>query len=280
MSDNMNKEKCIKDELKKSSKDFRSCSSCDRAKTESKYESVFGAAHQLSQSHGLNFNEAMTRISPSWKKDKWATVVPEVEDSKVGDVITTKSLFVCCNSILNGMYNDTIGVFIDKITDSHVTYSKKLSSNMIHSGDMNITYGLRHEITLSPSNLDGKVGYIVSSPWVSGRSRPITELATTCPIFEICTEDDGVLKRYIIPQDFSEGGNNTACVNAEITFNDGMWKITLKRDFIGGFASDMFALVLNLRHMANVDKFVNTPSVNMDQPGIPSFHPNKKQKLY
>jgi hypothetical protein len=245
--------------LRNASQSYRTCSGSDNETVYQSYKMYAEEAGVMATTESISYNDAMERIRPSWKKDKWATVVPEAEDSKNGDIITTKSLFVSCNSILNGMYNDTICVFVDKDTNSYVTYLRKSSSNMTHSGDMTITYGLRHEITFSTSELNGKVGYIVSSPWENKRSRPIKELITTRPIFEVCTEDDGVLKRYIIPQDFSQGGDNTACVNAEITFNDGLWKITLKKDYIKGFADDMYPLIKDLRKISKLED-LNTPN--------------------
>jgi hypothetical protein len=120
---------------------------------------------------------------------------------------------------------------------------------MIHSGDVKTDYGLRHIIDFSINIKKGDKGYIISAPWVTRQSRPITELAKTNPVFEVRTNDDNELKRYIIPHDFSVGGSKTACVNAEITYSNDTWRIVIKREFINGFADDMRTIVADLINM-------------------------------
>jgi hypothetical protein len=240
------------DLLRCTSQSFRMSSNGDKELNDEKYGDFILSAQLLSKTTGQNFNEVMTTYCPTWNEDKWKSIVPEANDLQVGEVIETKNLFVCCNSVLNGMYNDTIGVFIDKNNKSdHVTYHNRISDFMKHSGDMKISYGLRHEVKFNSKDIEGKIGYIISAPWVSGKSEYIRKLVETRPIFEVCTEDDDVIKRYIIPQDFSASNNNskTACVNAEITHSNGLWKIVLKREFINGFADDMETIVSDLRKM-------------------------------
>ena len=237
------------DALRTASATYRTSSDCDRKANDDIYECHYQSAYIESQQTGEDFHQVMTRLCPEWDEDKWKSVVPEEKDSQVGDVIETKQLFVSCNSVLKSMYNDTIGVFIDKDSNDYVTYNFTKSEIMQHSGDRHITYGLRHAVKFDPTKIEGKIGYIISAPWVARRPKPIAELAETRPIFEVCTEDGSVLKRFIIPQDFSVGGDKTACVNAEITYNNGLWKVVLKREFVNGFADDMTTLVNDLRKM-------------------------------
>lgn len=234
--------------LREASQSYRISSNCDKEKNDEIYSDYYKSAYTESQETGQDFHQIMTRTCPTWNEDKWKSVIQEEKDSQVGDIIETKKLFVCCNSMLNGMYNDTIGVFFNKDMNDYVTYSFNKSEFMEHSGDVHISYGLRHAIKFLSKDIEGKIGYIVSAPWSNHKPKSITELAITHPIFEVCTEDD-VLKRYIIPQDFSVGGSKTACVNAEITYSNGLWKIVLKREFINGFADDMKTLITDLRQM-------------------------------
>lgn len=235
--------------LRTASAAYRTSSEVDMKANDERYGCFYNEAYKESQENGGNYHQIISRMCPEWEEDKWKSVVPEEKDSEVGDVIKTKQLFVSCNSSIRTIYNDTIGVFIDKDTNDFVTYKFTKSMIMAHSGDRNINYGLRHSIKFDPSKIEGKIGFIISAPWVASRPKPITELAETRPIFEVCTEDGSVLKRFIIPQDFSVGGNKTACVNAEITYTDGLWNVVLKREFVNGFADDMKTLVNDLRKM-------------------------------
>jgi hypothetical protein len=249
--------------LRSTSQVYRTSSKCDREANDSIYSCHYDYAQFESQQTGQDFHKVMTRICPEWEEDKWKSVVPEEKDLQVGDIIETKNIFVYCNSVLKSMYNDTIGVFFDKDNNDYVTYNATKSQFMEHSGDRHITYGLRHEVKFDKKDIEGKVGYIISAPWVASKSKPIAELAETRPIFEVCTEDDGVLKRFIIPQDFSIGGNKTACVNAEITYNNDLWKVVIKREFVNGFADDMRTLINDLRKMSGLGELdVNMESNN------------------
>jgi len=107
---------------------------------------------------------------------------------------------------------------------------------MNHSGDLKTEYGLEHIIHVDPDNF--VKGFVISAPWLSGKTKPIKTLIDTNPILEIRTEDGNILRRYIIPQDYSEASNKTACVNAEISYDGGMWTVKIRRDFIMGFADD------------------------------------------
>jgi hypothetical protein len=235
--------------MREASQSYRISSNCDKEKNDEVYSDYYKIAYTESQETGQDFNQIMSRTCPTWNEDKWKSVIQEEKDSQVGDIIETKKLFVCCNSVLNGMYNDTIGVFFNKDTNDYVTYSSNKSEVMQHSGDLHTSYGLRHGIKFLSKDIEGKVGYIISAPWSNYKSKPISELAETRPIFEVCTEDDIILKRYIIPQDFYVGGSKTACVNAEITYSNGIWKVVLMREFINGFADDMKTLITDLRKM-------------------------------
>lgn len=73
-------------------------------------------------------------------------------------------------------------------------------------------YDFEHIVHVKPENF--VKGFVISAPWQGGKPKQIKTLIDTNPILEIRTEDGDKLRRYIIPQDYSEASNKTICVNA------------------------------------------------------------------
>ena len=190
---------------------------------------------------------------------------------------SSNNLFININDVREivepGMNHNN---YINK--DTVVTYDKPKSYNMTHSGDKFNTYGLQHIIEFNKDKFT--TGYIISSPWKSSSADKISTLTATNPILEIRTEDenmdenldenviidaaaaaaepdnivkDPILKRFILPQDYTEGGDNTACINAEIKYDvaEKKWIVKIRRDFINGFANDTKTLVSDIYKLNN-----------------------------
>lgn len=233
------------------SKQFRNTSMTEFLHQQTIVQTLTPQATLYSATHNVSLDEAFTQLAPEY--DRWKNVRLEGYDSRVGDVITGQSITIVCNSLLkNGLYNDTIGIHFDTVNRNEfdannscvVTYNQRETWVMSHSGDKTSQYGLEHVIELDWTHF--RKGYVISAPWLSNCPRPIATLAETNPVLEIRTETDGVLKRFVIPQDYNEGNDKTACVNCEIVYNSGLWTVTIRRDFIMGFANDTGSLIRDI----------------------------------
>ena len=192
----------------------------------------------FSATHNVSMDEAYSQLSRDY--DRWRAVRLEGYDSHVGDRFQSKNITIVCNSLLReGLYNDTIGIYLDNEMRSVATYKNRKTEWMQHSGDKATEYGLEHIIELTETAEHRfQRGYVVSAPWRSSRPLPVRVLADTNPVLEIRTEDDGVLRRFVIPQDMTLGGDRTACVNAQIQREGYLWTVEIRRDYIMGFADD------------------------------------------
>lgn len=238
--------------MRTSSNAYRQSSNIERTTSNQVYNTNFANAQSISQTEGVSFDVAMTRLNSRWSEDKWARIPINSEDSKVGDVFTTTELSICCNSKLDGMYNDTVAATVGS-NATCVTFSNKHASNMVHSGDIITPFGLRHNIKYISTNWKtNQFGYILSTPWINGKACSVTQLSSTVPVLEIRTEDVDGMKRFIIPQDFTDGGKHTACVSAMVKFVDGLWTITLVKNFIMGFADDTKTIICELMKLSNL----------------------------
>ena len=222
---------------------YRHSSKLERSYTQDIYEHHKAAAIEIAEKCGITVDEAMEKLNPNWNDDKWKVIELEKDDLTVGQIITTSEFpgIVTNSKLENGAYNDTIVMMIpddkDKKTDC-VTYLSRSSENAFHSGDIrndHLAYNLRHTIKVTPSK---KTGVLISSGWKNRSSIPIGHLIPTEPVLEIRTSEAGSLKRYVIPQDFADGDNHTACVSAVFWYTEEtkMWSIKLVREFIFGFA--------------------------------------------
>lgn len=227
---------------------YRHSSKLERSETQDMYDHHKAAAMKMAEECGITVDEAMEKLNPNWADDKWKVVELEKDDLTVGQMITTSEFpgIVTNSKLKNGEYNDTIVMMVsddkDKKTDC-VTYLSRSSEHAFHSGDIrndHLEYNLRHTIKVTPSK---KTGALISSGWKSRCAIPIGNLIPTEPVLEIRTSEasgDGnkSLKRYVIPQDFSEGDTHTACVSAIFWYTEEtkMWSIKLVREFIFGFA--------------------------------------------
>jgi hypothetical protein len=219
----------------------------ERSATQDIYEHHKDAAIKIAEECGITVDDAMAKLNPNWNDDKWKVVELEKDDLTVGQIITTSEFpgIVTNSKLKNGAYNDTLVMMVpegkDEVTEC-VTYLYRSSENALHSGDIRndkLEYNLRHTIKVTPSK---KTGALISSGWKNRCAIPIGNLIPTEPVLEIRTSDAGdkgkSLKRYVIPQDFADGDNHTACVSAVFWYTEEtkMWSIKLVREFIFGFA--------------------------------------------
>jgi len=250
---------------------YRSSSGMERGITENRVANYRKIAEQLMEQENITYDEAMRRIDPNWEEDQWVLQPLKTEDMNPGDVFYSEGKpIVCCNSkIINGLYNDT--VMLTPGISQGVTYINRKNDYCLHSGDIHTPYGLRHKITLtlksdsnSTKTIDDTVDEttsnkkikllrtpnddvysVISTPWLNTQSQPITVLTSTEPVFEIRTFEGGVMTRRVIGHDYSVGGDNTACLNAQITQErENYWKINICCDFLPkGFANDLNGLI-------------------------------------
>lgn len=268
-----------------SSKQYRVSSQLDSVTQTAKRKLFEESAQTYSQQNHVSMDQAYRVFIDDY--DEWKDVEIVDVDIQVGTILHAAKLQVCCNSRLNHqLYNDTIAIHLCKkckkcknninepgmkgvIEENeeneikYVTYRKKVDGSLTHSGDQQIDYGLRHTIKLENreyENNENKI-YIISSPWWNGHAANVAELDKTEPILEIRVEDrNGLKKRYVLPQDYTQGFRHTACVNAVLTYknkndeNDEeekgeRWQVTIRRDFIHGFADEPETLIENVQNI-------------------------------
>lgn len=231
-----------------SSNNYRLSSNCERQITENIVTNYKSKACELMKNFNITYDEAMRQLDPDWNEHQW-TIKPLIKEDMIpGNVFYSNKIpIVCCNSILkDGLYNDTVVLTGD--TSLGVSYIQKKNKRAIHSGDIITEYGLRHTIILTNIDkpIDNTIKYwVISTPWVSAQPKSITTLTDTDPVFEIRTFEDEEMTRRVIGQDYSIGGENTACVNACITQEkEDLWKIEIMCHFLPkGFANDLKSLV-------------------------------------
>ena len=205
-------------------------------------------ATQYAEDNHVSFDDAMEKmVGKNYNKLKWEAVRIQGYDSNVGDQITSSYMEIHCNSVVvKGLYNDTVCIAKKGEEFESVTYTEQKSSLMTHSGDIRDGYGLCHVVNFK----DGfEEGFVISTPWVNTQPRLVSELNKTEFILEICAQDGDDLKRYIIPQDFSDCGDNTACVNTKIVYKDGKYTATIMRKYTMGFANDTIKLIEGVQHL-------------------------------
>lgn len=255
-----------------SSKQYRVSSKIDSVTQSAKRKLYEESAQTYSQQNNVSMDQAYKVFIDDY--DEWKDVEIDDMDMLVGTTMKAATLELCCNSrVINQLYNDTIVVALYHNNNENnenkepgmeispptcITYKKKVDRNMVHSGDHFVDYGLRHIIKFTGHDFSS--AYIISSPWSNGHSTNVAELDKTDPILEIRVEDgDGVKKRYVIPQDYTQGFRHTACVNAVLTYDENenereRWKVTVRRDFIHGFADEPETLIQNVQNVQNILK--------------------------
>jgi hypothetical protein len=239
---------------KVSSDIYRNVSDSSRALSNVAWENATPLAAAYAMANDVSEEVARQAIDPDYETHRWERVQLQGEDSKVGDQIRSPKVQLVCNSLLNGRYNDTYATqnnpTMPQVPTSYVTYRSRHSVTMNHSGDQQTTYGLRHTIGLNKPDTIGSTVHILSASWTSGQCGPVALLTSTQPILEIRTEaHDGTLARYIIPQDFSQGGEMTASVNARATWDGEMWTVTIMQEFVRGFADDVSASIAGIAQL-------------------------------
>lgn len=197
------------------------------------------SAQAYSEANNVSIEDALHSVIPDYEDVMWQNVVLEKTDLKVGDIITSKKISICCNSmVVENVYNDSIVLSKD---GKVATFLEKHCDAITHSGDKYTEYGLKHTITFTPENdKDEQYFYVITAPWSYSKASPIETLQVTQPILEIRTQDQEEKKRFIIPQDFSEKNDNvTACVNAVICYKNKEWSVCIHRNLIKGFAENI-----------------------------------------
>jgi hypothetical protein len=237
---------------------YRHSSKLERSETQDMYEHHKLAAMKMAEDCGMTVDEAMEKLNPNWADDKWKVIELEKDDLTVGQLITTSEFpgIVTNSKLKNGEYNDTIVMMVSDEKTECVTYLSRSSENAFHSGDIrndHLDYNLRHTIKVTPSK---KTGALISSGWKNRASIPIGNLIPTEPVLEIRTSSSEEKKRYVIPQDFSEGDNHTACVSAVFWYTEEtkMWSIKLVREFIFGFADTPDILETYVKKIVDTNK--------------------------
>lgn len=222
-----------------SSAGYRQASASDHVTSCAYVEQATPSAMQYAEENGTSFDEAVRVILDKQGLNSndvmWNRIELEPEDVKVGTVFICKGIQACTNSKrIGGRYNDTYAVSRNK---KFVNYVQKSCPFAIHSGDISTEYGLRHSIQFT--NLQDEV-YVFSASWLSGRKENINVLTETHPIMEFrITTDDGTLKKYVIPNNFTTGGNFTSFAGAKIT-NDGVnFRVEVISVFCGGYADNI-----------------------------------------
>jgi len=218
-----------------SSVDYRESSQVEYDNASELIESNKKKAKIISERNSISLDEAYSQFLPDFDDILVKSTRLEGYDSKLGDKYTATNLSICCISKLTqGIYNDTLCVHGDSI----VTYKSTFSLQNTHSGDKKVKYGLEHVISFNSENFTEKA-YVISSPWINRKSAEVSTLFDTDPILEIRAKESNVLRRYVIPQDYSESDNHTACINAIVEYINGKWEVTICRKFIYGFADDL-----------------------------------------
>jgi hypothetical protein len=230
------------DEL--SSKKFRDDCVSDHVTSSAYVEDATPMAMEYAEKHCTPFDEALRVVLDSKKLDSndimWNRIELEPEDVQIGTVFICKGIQVCTNSKrIGGRYNDTYAVSKSK---QFMNYNKKSCDWAAHSGDISTEYGLRHTLIFTEeiNNMANEEVYIFSASWLSGKKENINVLTETHPIMEFrTTSDDKTLKRFVIPQNFTTGGNYTSCAGAKITHDGENYRVEVISVFCGGFADDI-----------------------------------------
>jgi hypothetical protein len=232
------------------------------------------SAQQYASDHNVSLEEALNKVlsddGHNADETLWTGVPLDENDSSVGTVIKGKKITLVCNSVLTDMYNDTFAAEVTGDTSTFVTYRNLKSYKNIHSGDIHTPYcgkGLRHKIQFTDEGRDvNTTTFILSAPWISSRKDLVSNLIKTRPILEIRVDNDGKLERFIVPQDFSSGGQSTACACAMVTWDGEYWTVKILREFINGFADDVNTSISDLKKL----EFDKVPCVSHDD--VPSIY--------
>jgi hypothetical protein len=257
-----------------SSEQYRIDSQGEEVRSAQLYNDYTPSAMEYAHDHNIPLDQAFQHVLQSDGHDpdeiKWTRVPLNETDTPVGAEILGKKISVVCNSIITARYNDTYVSRLDGDDATSVTFRQLSSPHNIHSGDKQTPYGgrgLRHVIDFVGIHENGRKTFIMSAPWISGKRDRVQLLCETKPILEIRVDNDGELKRFIIPQDFSGGEEHTACVSAMVTRDGEFWKVKILQKFINGYADDVNASISDLKQINFED---DLPSVACDDE-VPSF---------
>ena len=246
---------------------YRQASADDHVTSSAYVEEATPMAMEYAEEHGTSLDEALRVVLDSKKLDSddimWNRVELEPEDVKIGTILICKKIQVCTNSKrIGGRYNDTYAI---SKTKKYINYNVKSCEWAGHSGDKPIEYGLRHTIIFTEkiNNMANEEVYVFSASWLSGRKENINVLTETHPIMEFrTTSNDNTLKRFVIPQNFTTGGNYTSCTGAKITHDGENYRVEVISVFCGGFADDIHTSISDV--IAHFNKQQNTDDMMGD----------------
>lgn len=241
----------------------RASSAAYRTCTEAKMNDLFEQIRIYSASNDISIEEAKKQLLERGQVDKWEIIPLEGKDAQVGDTFTSEHppQVVCISRIIGERtYIDTVLVTVTDFEDGQknfeiVTYMQRETNLVTHSGDKIVDYGLLHSICFKQSNQPMKA-YVVSTPWKDRKSLPVKEVKHSNSILEIRTENETEnnteLKRTVIPQDYDgTTDEQTACVNAKVSYDGELWTVTIERKPIKGFASDPDKLIEEIKKLEN-----------------------------
>ena len=237
-----------------SSEQYRYASREEGENSEQIYADCTPSAMGYAHDHGISLDEAYNHVLAQAGYDaeevKWTRVPLNDTDSAIGAEIKGKKISVVCNSMLkDGLYNDTYLTAITGENSTSVTFRQLKSQYNTHSGDKHTPYGLRHVMDCGGTpDVDTRM-FVLSAPWIVGKKDHVQKLSTTQPILEIRVDNDGELRRYIIPQDFSGGERYTACASAMVTWDGEFWKVKILQKFINGYADDVQTSISDLKQI-------------------------------
>ena len=237
---------------------YRQASASDHVTSCAYVEEATPMAMQYAEEHCTPLDEALRIVLDAKGLNSndimWNRIELEPEDVQVGTVFICKEIQVCTNSKrIGGRYNDTYAI---SKTKNYINYRNKSCVWAGHSGDITTNYGLmqnndglRHTIqfTKEINNMVNEEVYVFSASWLGGRKENINILAETHPVIEFrTTKNDNVLKRYVIPQNFTTGGNYTSCAGAKITHDGENYRVEVISVFCGGFADDISTSITDI----------------------------------
>ena len=240
---------------------YRQASASDHVTSCAYVEEATPMAMQYAEEHGTSLDDALKVVLDAKQLDSndimWNRIELEPEDVQIGTVFICKGIQVCTNSKrIGGRYNDTYAV---SKTKKYINYNKKSCEWAGHSGDISTEYGLRHTLIFTEeinSMADEEV-YVFSASWLGGRKENINVLTETHPIMEFrTTSNDNTLKRFVIPQNFTTGGNYTSCAGAKITHDGENFRVEVISVFCGGYADDIHTSIADI--ITHCNKHQNT----------------------
>lgn len=230
---------------------FREASDNARTASMNEYHDILLQAEVTSKKEKCSVDRVVERTDPTWNKKKWYLVSINDRSFAPGDNIKLPGMIeIVCNSIQDGInYNDTY--IYNKTDNQFAKYNQRITTTMTHSGDVTMQNYLTHIISFEKPSKSTDY-YVMSAPWKDFKCRPINTLTETRPVLEIRNENGANKQRFVVPQDFTTTDNlKTAFITTHIHYDhsDESWEITIKNDFITGFADDIINTIADINDL-------------------------------